>query len=122
MGLNLETLIVILFVLILVIVGDGIRRVLRDRRSRLRVRIDPGLRDLPEDDDALERNPELPSGSARVVRRDTQAEPRIGDVSEVDEPHAGPPPVVMEPEEERAPSASNASQPDLFGEHAQAAH
>ncbi|MDF1820814.1 MAG: cell division protein ZipA [Alcanivoracaceae bacterium] len=113
MGLNLETLIVILFLLILVIIGDGVRRVLRDRGSRLRVRIDPGLKDLAEDD-GDERNPELPSGSARVINRDNG--PQIGDTGGVDE-DAGAPPVMMEPEPAgKSKPAAEASQPDLFAD------
>lgn len=113
MGLNLETLILILFLLILVIIGDGVRRVLRDRSSRLRVRIDPGLKDLPEDS-GDERNPELPSGSARVINRDSG--PQIGDTGAMDE-ETGAPPVMMEPEPERqAPPVAQASQPDLFAD------
>ena len=118
MGLNLETLIVILFLLILVIIGDGVRRVLRDRGSRLRMRIDPGLKDLVNDD-GDERNPELPSGSARVVSRDDG--PGIGDTSSMEDnpvdDASGAPPVMMEPEPEPAVRTTReATQPDLFGE------
>ena len=40
MGLNLETLIGILVILILLILADGVRRMIRERHGRLRMRID----------------------------------------------------------------------------------
>ncbi len=95
MGLNLETLIGILVILILLIVADGLRRVWRERQGRLQMRIRPGGnedRDDPEED----RNPEL-VGSARVVRRN-------GDDA---------PPLVMEPDE-TPPEQRQARQPRLF--------
>ena len=70
MGLNLETLIGILVILILLIVADGLRRMWRDRHSRLRMRIDPRFRDLPDEPD---HNPEL-GGPARVIRADDEFE------------------------------------------------
>ena len=41
MGLNLETLIGILVILILLILADGVRRMIKERQGRLRMRIDP---------------------------------------------------------------------------------
>ena len=67
MGLNLETLIGILVILILLILADGIRRMLRDRGRRLKVRIDPRVRDYSSEP-VEERNPEL-LGGPRVVTR-----------------------------------------------------
>ena len=52
MGLNLETLIGILVILILLILADGLRRMFRERQGRLRMRIDPRYRDAPEEEDA----------------------------------------------------------------------
>ena len=57
MGLNLETLIGILVILILLILADGVRRMIRERHGRLRMRIDRRFRDQDgadgEDDDYL---------------------------------------------------------------------
>ena len=104
MGLNLETLIGILVILILLIGADGLRRVWRERRGRLRMSIRPGAyrategEDPPEDD-----NPEV-LGSARVVRPAGQENERESD-----------PPLVMEPEDDAASSASGpVRQPRLF--------
>ena len=44
MGLNLETLIGILVILILLILADGVRRMIRERHGRLRMRIDRRFR------------------------------------------------------------------------------
>lgn len=114
MGLNLETLIGILVVLILLIIGDGMRRMLRERSSRLRVRIDPRVKDIPDlPDDG--RNPELPSGGARVINRSQPltktAPPRA--VSAEEEPDV--PPVVMEAEQQPAAPVP-ATQQELFRE------
>ena len=43
MGLNLETLIGILVILILLILADGVRRMIRERHGRLRMRIDRAI-------------------------------------------------------------------------------
>ena len=71
MGLNLETLVGILVILILLIMADGLRRMLRERNTRLRMKIEPRQRrEEPEASGAGDRfNPELPSGGARVVQR-----------------------------------------------------
>lgn len=106
MGLNLETLIGILVILILLILADGVRRMLRDRGRRLKVRIDPRVRDYA-DDPVEERNPEL-LGGARVVSRKSAA-----DVAP-DAEQA--PPVVMEKEETPSAPVPEAAQADLFGE------
>ncbi|KAF0810199.1 cell division protein ZipA [Alcanivorax sp. S71-1-4] len=71
MGLNLETLVGILVILILLIMADGLRRMLRERNTRLRMKIEPRhRRDETEAEGSEDRfNPELPSGGARVVQR-----------------------------------------------------
>lgn len=119
MGLNLETLIGILVILILLIVADGLRRVLRDRRGRLRVKLDPRFSDAG-DDDREDFNPELPSGSARVVRADADEEPVeravpvMGNLDQVEEPDSAPP-VVMESAPKPAVKTPEAvNQQDLF--------
>ncbi|MCB1837960.1 MAG: cell division protein ZipA [Alcanivoracaceae bacterium] len=109
MGLNLETLIGILVILILLILADGIRRMLRDRGRSLKVRIDPSVRNY-QDAPAEERNPEL-LGGPRVVQRN-----RAADNQADSEPVA--PPVIMEKEDAPATPTTEASQPDLFGEAA----
>lgn len=63
----MEILIGILVVLILLILADGARRMLRERGNRLRLRIDPVVT-RQRDAEVPESNPEL-VGSARVVRR-----------------------------------------------------
>lgn len=65
MGLNLGTLVTILVVLILFIVLDGVRRVLKEKRGSLSLRIDKRFVDLP---DSPDHNPELPAGGARLAR------------------------------------------------------
>lgn len=108
MGLNLETLIGILIILILLIVADGVRRMVRDYRSRLRIRVDPRFSDAPETDD--DTNPELPGGSARVVRPASgQPEDGGGDDEQA-------PPLVMESEEQAPASSADAEQQALFPE------
>ena len=52
MGLNLETLIGILVILILLILADGVRRMIRERHGRLRMRIDPRYRDQAEEEES----------------------------------------------------------------------
>lgn len=111
MGLNLETLIGILVILILLILADGIRRMLRDRGRSLKVRIDPSVRNY-QDAPVEERNPEL-LGGPRVVQRN-----RPADNQAESEPVA--PPVIMEKEEIPATPTTEVSQPDLFGEAAAA--
>ena len=126
--MGLETLIVILVILILGILADGVRRMLKERSSRLRMRIDPKVKELakqPFD----EINPELPSGGARVSPRGPSTSPApkpapitqrrqapgVGNISSVAEP-AKAPPLVMEPEEEIRPPVTTAVQVDLFQE------
>ena len=99
MGLNLETLIGILVILILLIGADGLRRVWRERQGRLRMNIRP--RPVGDDDDEAweEDNPEV-LGSARVVRRNESVEE---------------PPLVMEAEDESpAVEPEPGHQPRLF--------
>lgn len=144
MGLNLETLIGILVILILLIVADGLRRVLRDRSGRLKVRIDPRFKDHGEEDNE-DFNPELPSGSARVVQtevasgnvaapdataveptaasqpEESQPEPSIGDISGIDEGGpSGAPPVVMEKARGNVTPPRTETQQDLFSQPAEA--
>ncbi|MCK0538430.1 cell division protein ZipA [Alcanivorax quisquiliarum] len=71
MGLNLETLVGILVILILLIMADGLRRMLRERNTRLRMKLKPRRSHTEESDTAssADFNPELPSGGARVVQR-----------------------------------------------------
>lgn len=107
MGLNLETLIGILVILILLILADGIRRMLRDRGRSLKVRIDPSVRNY-SDEPVEERNPEL-LGGPRVVTRNRPAE-------EVADSEPVAPPVIMEKEDAPVTPTTEASQPDLFGE------
>nr|WP_255612670.1 cell division protein ZipA [Alcanivorax sp. 1008] len=115
----METLIVILVILIVGILADGVRRMLKERSSRLHLRIDPKAKELakqPYD----ERNPELPSGGARTVRSGeptSRRQPDIGNIGKVVEsPQAQPaPPLAMEPEEAPAQSVTEAVQVDLFG-------
>ncbi|MDF1629921.1 MAG: cell division protein ZipA [Alcanivoracaceae bacterium] len=117
--MGLETLIVILVILIVGILADGVRRMLKERNSRLHLRIDPKAKELvkqPYD----ERNPELPSGGARTVRSGEPAarrQPDIGNIGKVAESpqEQQSPPLVMEPEEEPAQSVTEAVQVDLFG-------
>lgn len=108
MGLNLETLIGILVILILLIVADGLRRMWRDRHSRLRMRIDPRFRDLPDEPD---HNPEL-AGPARVIRGDDDVEglPEAQATTEApslfdEEADAAEPEVPVQPAQRTPPSA-----------------
>ncbi len=104
MGLNLETLIGILVILILLILADGVRRMIRERQGRLRMRIDPRYRDAQEEDaEKADYNPEL-IGTARVVRRAMEMESRQSEDA---------PPTMMEPDEEVNPPAT-AEQQSLF--------
>jgi cell division protein ZipA len=118
MGLNLETLIGILVVLILLILADGIRRMVRDRSGRLKVRIDPRVKDLPDIVEAPNR--EL-IGGPRTVNRDGSVSrapaPKEESVSVKEKAESRQaPPVVMEAEPVKAPSATTAAtQQDLFG-------
>ncbi len=101
MGLNLETLIGILVILILLILADGVRRMIRERHGRLRMRIDPRYRDQAEEEESSGYNPEL-IGSARVIRRAMED-------AEQDER----PPMVMAPDDAAA-EARTAEQQSLF--------
>lgn len=115
MGLNLETLIGILVVLILLILGDGIRRMIRERGKRLRLRIDPRVRDLPDEPEPR-RNTELVSGP-RVVRKNQGSAPSVADFAEADQGAGAAdevPPLVMEKEERGAEPISAEAQRDLF--------
>ncbi|MDX1803616.1 MAG: cell division protein ZipA [Alcanivorax sp.] len=100
MGLNLETLIGILVILILLILADGLRRMVRERQGRLRMRIDPRYRDAQDEPEEKDYNPEL-VGSARVIRK------------AIERDAASEPPMMMEQEEHPEP-ASEAEQGSLF--------
>ena len=109
MGLNLETLIGILVILILLILADGLRRMFRERQGRLRMRIDPRFRDAPEEDEEDDYNPEV-IGSSRVVRRGEQ--PLYAEEPEQTEPDVLPP-TMMEPDDSVS-EARAAEQQSLF--------
>lgn len=113
MGLNLETLIGILIILILLILGDGVRRMLRERRNRLRLRLDPRFTAQTEDD-TPELNPELPGGGARVVNRPGSRQPDP-ETSAPKVERNDTPPVVMEPDEPE-PEVRDAEQTELFAD------
>lgn len=71
-----EWMILIGGLLILVVIGDGVRRVFTERRNTLRMSLSRGNRDgSPED-----FNPELPNGGARAIGRtefgDVRTQPR----------------------------------------------
>ncbi len=103
MGLNLETLIGILVILILLILADGVRRMIKERQGRLRMRIDPRYRDAEDEAEKDDYNPEL-IGTARVVRRAMEMETP---------PQADEPPTMMEPDD-AVSDAPAAEQQNLF--------
>lgn len=121
MGLNLETLIGILVVLILLILADGIRRMVRDRSGRLKVRIDPRVKDLPDIVEAPNREviggPRTVSRDGSVSRAPSQKVANTSVAASVaakEQQHQAPP-VVMEAEPTKVPVATTAAtQPDLF--------
>ncbi|MFT6341210.1 MAG: cell division protein ZipA [Alcanivorax sp.] len=105
MGLNLETLIGILVILILLILADGVRRMIKERQGRLRMRIDPRYRDAQEDEpEKSDYNPEL-IGTARVVRRAMEMD---------SQERADAPPTMMEPDEAVTEEIPTAEQQNLF--------
>lgn len=69
MGLNIETLVIILGILTLAILGDGVRRMIKDRQTQLRL-----SKDVEPFADENYENPELPTGGARVVSREQEAQ------------------------------------------------
>lgn len=98
MGLNLETLIGILVILILLILADGVRRMIRERHGRLRMRIDRRFGKGPAADaDSDDDYPNELIGRPRVRGREEQA--RI-DMDGVDEDHRhgdrADPPIMMD--------------------------
>ncbi|WP_290522404.1 cell division protein ZipA [Alcanivorax sp.] len=109
MGLNLETLIGILVILILLILADGLRRMFRERQGRLRMRIDPRYRDAPEAEEEENYHPEV-IGSSRVVRRSEQP---VYDEPQADDQPDVLPPTMMEPDE-GVSEARAAEQQSLF--------
>lgn len=116
MGLNLETLIGILVILILLILADGVRRMIRERHGRLRLRIDRRFRDRDPADQGDEQDyPSELLGGPRVRGR-------TGDPHQVDD-DARTPPIMMEGASEETP-LPGAEQQSLFameeeGEHEQ---
>lgn len=64
-----EWLSVIVIIAIVLIMLDGFRRKLIERKNRVRIKLD---KNIPHEDDDFdyERNAELPSGGARIVARD----------------------------------------------------
>lgn len=117
--MGLETLIVILVILIVGILADGVRRMLKERSSRLHLRIDPKAKAQSKEpvDDS---NPELPSGGARSVRSvepSSRRQPGLGNIDSLQES----PPLVMEPEQAPQASVTKAVQVDLFDGEAEAA-
>lgn len=87
MGLNLETLIFILAILVLLIVADGLRRVWRDRRGRLKMKIDRRLIDqFPEDDNEPVNRDII--GPTRITRLDGSAEDDGDEPHEIGDDHA----------------------------------
>ncbi len=95
MGLNLETLIGILVLLILLIIGDGLRRIWRDRQSKLHIRIER----CPEDERVATDSADFPSGGARPAKRGDDA-----------------PPIIMEEDDRQSGAViSEGVQTDLFG-------
>ncbi len=94
MGLNLETLIGILVILILLILADGVRRMIRERHGRLRMRIDRRFGKGPVADDSDDDYPNELIGRPRVRSRD--ADGRI-DVDEADDDgDRADPPMMMD--------------------------
>lgn len=129
MGLNLETLIGILVILILLILADGVRRMIRERHGRLRMRIDRrfgkdhGKHQEPDDEDDYPTD----LGKPRVRRRDEQPsdldQPGGFDMGRVDDDEAVDPPMMMDPDDgvdarpdpARISAARRAEQQSLFG-------
>ncbi|MFP1678702.1 cell division protein ZipA [Alloalcanivorax sp. C16-2] len=115
MGLNLETLIGILVILILLILADGVRRMIRERHGRLRMRIDrrfgkdKGQQNADDEDDYPHD-----LGKPRVRRRD-QASIDMDGVD--DDGDAADPPMMMDPADAPTDSgaARRAEQGTLFG-------
>lgn len=112
MGLNLETLIGILVILILLILADGIRRMVRERQGQLRMRIDPRFRDADDIEDE-DLNPEL--GEMRVVQRGESANAGEPIVDSPSAEKASAPPTIME-QEQPAPVVPKVEQQSLFDE------
>ncbi|HLR17385.1 MAG TPA: cell division protein ZipA [Alcanivoracaceae bacterium] len=114
MGLNFETLVVILALLIVVILADGIRRMMRERRSQ------SNLHHLSGDEDDLfgeYDNPELP-GEVRVLRRSTTAsqqsvaaQPEAAPIQEPEAVPAEPAPEVERPARINTPAPTPAPAP-----------
>lgn len=88
MGLNLETLVMILGILTLAILADGVRRMIRDRHVQTKLK-GLGKHDTSFEDGVEEfDNPELPSGGARVVSRSFNSVKAAEAVAEEVEPVA----------------------------------
>ena len=95
MGLNLETLIGILVILILLILADGVRRMIRERHGRLRMRIDRRFGKEKEQSTDDEEDYPLDLGKPRVRRRDQQTSIAMDDVD--DDGDRSDPPMMMDP-------------------------
>lgn len=129
MGLNLETLIGILVILILLILADGVRRMIRERHGRLRMRIDRrfGKDQGKHQEPADEEDYPTDLGKPRVRRRDEHPsefdQPGGFDMGRVDDDEAVDPPMMMDPDDApaadvdpaRVSAARRAEQQSLFG-------
>ena len=113
MGLNLETLIGILVILILLILADGVRRMIRERHGRLRMRIDRRFGKGKGDDNNDEDEYPHDLGKPRVRRRGEAS----FDMDGVDDPlDRADPPMMMDPAETppEEGAARRAEQGSLF--------
>lgn len=116
-----EWMIIIGGVLILAVIVDGIRRMLRDRKDSIRYsrRLRSSLPPVVLDDEL--RNPELPSGRARVKPRDEFDMPSLEDEDHPADDEPGLPVLMdtVEPEPPRAapeepPAKPQPTQEELF--------
>ena len=117
MGLNLETLIGILVILILLILADGVRRMIRERHGRLRMRIDRRFGKGPAaGDDSDDDYPNELIGRPRVRSRDEQGHIDMDRVDEADQDgdRADPPIMMDTAEAPPEPPARRAEQQTLF--------
>jgi cell division protein ZipA len=90
-------MIVIGGLLILAVIVDGVRRMVQERRNSIRYSRRKAQKPIPADpeEEELIRNPELPSGRARVRTRDDFDLPPLTDESPDDEPEHSVP-VLMD--------------------------
>ena len=114
MGLNLETLIGILVILILLILADGVRRMIRERHGRLRMRIDRRFGKGPAADDGDDDDyPNELIGRPRVRTREEQRRFDM-DAMEEDGDRADPPIMMDTAEAPPEAPARRAEQQTLF--------